>query len=69
MSDKIKRYDPNDNAPERQFVGMDEHEFGDWVKDDDLLLIKNELGEIMSGMEFRSYEENKKLLRRIFNRI
>jgi len=69
MSDKIKRYDPNDNAPERQFVGMDEHEFGEWVKEDDLLLIKTELGEIMSGMEFRSHEENKKLLRRIFNKI
>lgn len=69
MSDKIKRYDPNDNAPERQFVGMDEYEYGDWVKEEDLLLIKEELCEIMSGMEFRSHEENKKLLRQIFNRI
>ena len=32
----IKRYDPNDNSPMRQFVGMDEHEFGDWVKFDDV---------------------------------
>ena len=32
----IKRYDPNDNGPMRQFVGMDEHEFGDWVKFDDV---------------------------------
>ena len=69
MNDKIKRYDPNDNSPERQFVGMDVHEYGDWVKEDDLLLIKNELCEIMTGMEFISHEENKKLLRRIFNRI
>lgn len=69
MIEKIKRYDPNDNAPERQFVGMEECQFGDWVKEEDLLLIKNELGEIMSGMEFRPREENVKLLRRIFNRI
>jgi hypothetical protein len=32
----IKRYDPNDNGPMRQFVGMYEHELGDWVKFDDV---------------------------------
>jgi hypothetical protein len=69
MTDKIKRYDPNDNAPGRQFAGMDECEFGDWVKDDDLILIKTELSHVVEGLEFRSADENKKLLRRIFNRI
>ena len=69
MIDKIKRYDPNDNAPERQFVGMCEHEFGDWVKEDDLLLIKTKLGEIISDMQYRSCEENKNLLKKIFNTI
>ena len=69
MTDKIKRYDPKDNAQGRQFTWMDECEFGDWVRDDDLILIKTQLSHVMDGMEFRSADENKKLLRRIFNRI
>jgi hypothetical protein len=37
----LKKYDPNDNAPERQFVGMEEHEYGEWYKVDDVEAILN----------------------------
>ena len=54
----IKRYDPNDNGPVRQFVGMDEHEFGDWVKFDDVedslnfaQQLKDEISAVLSNWD------------------
>jgi len=69
MINKIKRYEPNDNAPERQFVGMEEAEYGDWIKEDDLEIIKIQLGEIISGLKIRSTEDNIILLRKIYDSI
>jgi hypothetical protein len=37
----LKKYEPNDNAPERQFVGMQESQYGDWYKVDDVEPILN----------------------------
>jgi hypothetical protein len=59
----VKRYEPNDNGPMRQFVGMDEHEFGDWVKFDDVetsLNIAQQLKDEISAM-LNSWDSNHKI--------
>ena len=66
---KLKRYDPNDNTFSGQFAGMEEVGNGDWIKVDDLEIIKIKLGDIISSLKMRSVEENTSLLRKIYDSI
>ena len=58
MNNKIKRYDPNDNTAGRQFVGMDEQEFGDWVKFDDVESSLNFTQQLLKGA-LEEFKDNK----------